>query len=213
MKIKWYGHSCFEITSNSRMKIITDPFDERVGYNVPSVHADIITVSHSHYDHDNTSMVKSKHVLINTIGENFIEDIKVIGIKSYHDDVLGEKRGENIIYKYYFDNLVIGHLGDLGDIPPDNEIKNIEDIDILLIPVGGIFTIDAKKAFELTNIIHPKILIPMHYKTDRLRFDLEPVDNFAKYFKKISYLNNNELTLDNEMLKEHSKVYIFDYKN
>lgn len=212
MKIKWYGHSCFEITSDTGVKIITDPFDERVGYKVPSVEADIITVSHSHYDHDNTSIVKSDHVLLNRVGEDNIKGVKVIGIKSYHDDVFGEKRGENVIFKYYLDGMVVCHLGDLGCIPSEDELNKLRDIDILIIPVGGIYTIDSEKAVELIGKTGTKVIIPMHYKTEKLKFELEPVDNFTKYFHNVCYLDDNQLEIYKENIIEQ-KIYIFSYKN
>lgn len=211
MQIKWYGHSCFRIVANSGISIVMDPFDERVGYYVPSIDADIITISHDHYDHNNTAAVRSEHVLVNDDGDSYIKGIKITGFRTFHDDVGGAKRGDNIIFNVNIDGAKICHLGDLGHEPDEEIFKNIKDTDILLIPVGGTFTINSDQAYKIATKISPKIIIPMHYKTDKLRFDVEPVDNFIKYFDNVSMLNTSELVVNEDKLISSNQVIVFSY--
>ncbi len=211
MNITWYGHSCFKIVSAEGIILITDPFDERVGYDVPRLTADIITISHNHYDHNNTSVVKSEHILINKLEDNNIYGIKVKGFKTYHDNERGSKRGDNNIYRFSIDSITIAHLGDLGHEIGEELLKELGTIDLLLIPIGGIYTIDSVQAIRVVKSINPKIVIPMHYKTDKLRFDLEPVDNFLKYFDNVN-IRRNEIEITRDMLRGSTKVIVLNYK-
>lgn len=212
MKIKWHGHSCFEITTNKGTVILTDPFDEKVGYKVPKVNADIVTVSHDHYDHNNTSAIISRHELINNLGEHQVEDVKIIGVTSYHDEVHGAKRGNNIIFKYYIEDVIVVHLGDLGHPLTDQQIELLNDVDILLIPVGGIFTINDEQASALVNKLNAKVIIPMHFKTPVLKFELESVVSFIKNFDNVIKQNDSIIEITTELLNNSKKVIVLDYK-
>lgn len=213
MIIKWYGHSCFKmISSEGTTTILTDPFDQKVGYNIVDFEADIVTVSHNHYDHNNISAVKEPFTLVNRIGKYNMNEISIEGFKTYHDDSMGSKRGENIIYRYNIDGISICHLGDLGHILSNKLIQKIKDIEILLIPIGGTYTINSNQAFELADLINPKIIIPMHYKTPKLTFELEPMDNFTRYFDEVKSIKTNELEINNDILNGHKRVVVLNYK-
>ncbi|MGB9679058.1 MAG: MBL fold metallo-hydrolase [Thermoanaerobacteraceae bacterium] len=178
MNIKWLGHSCFKLTSEKGTVVVTDPFDESVGYPMPNVKADIVTSSHSHFDHNYFKAVKGNFEIVDSLGEQNIKGIKIKGVNTYHDEEGGAKRGKNIVFVFDIDGIRIAHLGDLGHVLTDMQIKEIGKVDIILIPVGGFFTINAKKAVEVMNQLSPKITIPMHYKTEFINFPIDTVDNF-----------------------------------
>lgn len=183
MFITWLGHSCFKIqdkTGTDGISVITDPFGKSTGLKVPNCEADIVTVSHGHDDHNNIDCLRGQPFVINSAGEYEIKDICVEGVESFHDDKEGKERGKNIIYRIEMDGVSIVHLGDLGQSLNSKQIERLAGTDILLIPVGGKFTIDAKKAVEVVSQIEPRIVIPMHYKTKDLNLDIEGVEKFVK---------------------------------
>ena len=183
MYITYLGHSCFKLqdkNSNESLTLITDPFDKSVGLKLPNAEADIVTVSHEHYDHNNLEAIKGKPYVINTAGEYDIKGIMIEGIESYHDTQEGKERGKNIIFRITMDDVIITHLGDLGTGLNDQQLEKLMGTDILLIPVGGKFTIDAQKAVEVISQIEPRIVIPMHYKSKDSKMDIDGVDKFVK---------------------------------
>lgn len=184
MQIQHLGHSCFKLTGkdskSNTISLIMDPFDNSCGLKVPSMEADIVTVSHHHPDHDNAKAVKGSPYIIDVAGEYEIKDVFIQGIDSTHDDKNGNDRGFNIIYRINFEDIVITHLGDLGQVLDTKQVERLEGTDILFIPVGGLYTIDAKRAVEVINQIEPRIVIPMHYKVSNLKLDIDGLDKFLK---------------------------------
>jgi len=184
MIITWQGHSCFKIqdkVGTEGITLVTDPYNSDIGFKLPNFEADIITVSHDHHDHNNTSAFRGNPFIINSAGEYDVKGILVEGVLAYHDEDKGATRGQNIIYRIEVDNITVCHLGDLGHILENKQLEKLEGIDVLLIPVGGKFTLDAKKAVEVISQIEPRIVIPMHYKTKDLKIDgLDGVDKFIK---------------------------------
>ncbi len=183
MIITWQGQSCFKIQDKlgiDGLTLTTDPFDKEIGLKVPNFEADIVTVSHDHHDHNNVSSLRGNAFIINTAGEYDYKNILIQGIDSYHDDKKGEERGKNIIFRIEMDDLSLCHLGDLGHSLSDEQLSKLSGIDILFVPVGGKYTLDAKKAVEVVSQIEPRIVIPMHYKIDGLKLDVDPVDAFIK---------------------------------
>jgi len=183
MIITWQGHSCFKIQDKigpEGVTVVTDPFDKKIGLKVPNFEADIITVSHQHNDHNNISALRGKPFVIDSPGEYDRRGVLVEGIDSYHDQQSGEDRGSNIIFRIEIDDISIAHLGDLGH-PLDNfQLERLAGTDILLIPVGGKYTINAEQAVAVIAQIEPRIVIPMHYKVKDLQLDIEGVDKFVK---------------------------------
>jgi len=183
MIINWYGHSCFKITNQGgRLIIITDPFDKKIGLNPPRCSADIVTVSHQHYDHNNvsaiTGMESSQPFIIDSPGEYEIKGVSIVGCRSFHDK---EKKEQNIIYLMEIDRIRVCHLGDLGqDKLEDKQIEKIGNVDVLMIPVGGNYTIGAKRAVKIINQVEPSIVIPIHYKLPGLKINLDDVKEFLK---------------------------------
>jgi len=186
MNIIWYGQSCFKITastgkgSEGQAIIITDPFDKSIGLKPPRTKADIVTVSHQHRDHNNVGIIKDNPFIIDGPGEYEIKKVSIKGISSFHDKKQGALRGKNTIYVIEAEDIHLCHLGDLGHILEAGQLEQIGKIDILMIPVGGHYTISWNEADEVINQIEPKIVIPMHYKIPGLTINLDSVDKFCK---------------------------------
>jgi len=182
MKISWLGHACFLLETSQGSRLITDPYESggyggAVGYDPINIEADIVIVSHSHDDHNNIKDFKNA-LIVREEGKTSIKGIEIEGTLSYHDKDKGQSRGENIIFTIQTEGLKIVHFGDLGT--KDIDLNLFKDVDIALVPVGGTFTIDADEASQLIAEINPKIAIPMHYKTSKLKFDIDGVDKFLK---------------------------------
>lgn len=178
MNITWLGQACFKI-QGKEVTIITDPYDSKIGLNLPRLNAEILTISHNHYDHNNIKAVSGQPFIIDTPGEYEIKKVFIWGIPSWHDNSEGAVRGANTIFIYQLEDIKLAHLGDLGTTLSNEQLEKLEGVDILLIPVGGIYTIDGKKAAEVVNQIEPRIVIPMHYKIPNLKIKLEAVDKFC----------------------------------
>jgi L-ascorbate metabolism protein UlaG (beta-lactamase superfamily) len=184
MIITWLGQSCFKIQDKigaDGVTIVTDPFDKKYGLKVPNFEANIVTVSHDHDDHNNVKSLRGNPFVITTAGEYDVQGIMVEGVESYHDEKQGAERGKNIIYRIEVEDITIVHLGDLGHVLDDKQLEKLVGADILLVPVGGKYTIDAKKAVEVVSQVEPRIVIPMHYKISGLKIDdIENVEKFVK---------------------------------
>lgn len=183
MIITHIGHSCFKIqdkTGPEGITLTTDPYDKSVGPKVPNFESDIVTVSHNHADHNNVKALRGDPFIVDCAGEYDIKNVSIHGVESYHDEHQGKDRGGNIIFRIAMDDISIVHLGDLGHILDNKQLEVLQGTDILMIPVGGKYTLDAKKAAEVVSQIEPRIVIPMHYKVPGLKLDIEGVDKFVK---------------------------------
>jgi len=183
MNITWLGQSCFKLQDKigpDGVTLITAPFGADLGLKVPHYEADIVTVSHDHHDHNNTGAIRGNPFIINTAGEYEIKGIFIEGVESAHDEKNGSEYGENIIYRIEMEDISITHLGDLGHVLDAKQLEKLEGTNILLIPVGGKYTINAAKAVEVISQIEPRIVIPMHYKVPGLKSDIEGVEKFIK---------------------------------
>ena len=211
MQIRWHGHSCFEITND--ITLVTDPHDGKsIGINAPSVTGDIILVSHDHYDHNSVKSVeKEDSKIIRGSGEKTVSNVLIKGFETFHDEVRGAKRGENVIYKFRVDNITFCHLGDLGHKLNDNMMEMLGDIDVLFVPVGGTFTLDADKAWKVIKMVNPKIVVPMHYKVGGLSLPVLGVDVFLEKNKsKCKVLRvGNEIDIEKDDLPEEREVWVF----
>lgn len=211
MKISWLGHASFLLETNQGTKIITDPYESggyggAVGYGSINVEADIVTVSHQHSDHNYTQGLGEPRI-VNKETKVTIKDVEIEGIASYHDEKKGKLRGKNIIFIIKVEGLKIIHFGDLGT--KDIDYSRFQNIDIALIPVGGIFTLDAKGATEVLKQINPKITIPMHFKTPKLGFDIEGVD---KFLIGKDYERRDSLEVNSQNINSFKKVIVLDYQ-
>ncbi len=214
MDIIYYGHSCFKISGKSA-SLVTDPFDpESTGLKLPKTSADIVTCSHTHSDHNFVSGVSDVHKLVQNPGEYEIRGISILAFPSFHDDTHGTERGENIIYVYELEGFRIAHLGDLGHKLDDTMLSNIGDIDVLMIPVGGTYTIDAETAVQVTQAIEPRIVIPMHFRSPGLKAELaeklQPVDDFIKALGRTEEHTKKLSLKQGTLLPEDLKLIILD---
>ena len=180
MTISWFGQSCFRIEAKEG-SILTDPFSKDIGLKPPKIKDDLVLVSHNHYDHNNVEDAPVETFIIKNPGEYEKNGIAVLGINSYHDKTEGKERGSNTIYVIKAEDMTVCHLGDLGQEKLDEkQVEEIGDVDILMLPVGGSYTINYKEALEVISQIEPKIVIPMHYKVKDLNIDIESADKFVK---------------------------------
>ncbi len=180
MNISWYGHSCFRIEAKEG-SILIDPFSKEIGLRPPKIKDDLVLVTHQHFDHNNISEANPEAFIIDGPGEYEKQGISVRGISSFHDKSNGKERGLNTIYVLKAEDMNICHLGDLGQEKlEDKQLEEIGDVDILMIPVGGTYTIDHKEAVNVISQIEPKIIIPMHYKLKDLKVDIGGLDKFLK---------------------------------
>jgi L-ascorbate metabolism protein UlaG (beta-lactamase superfamily) len=210
LKLRWVGHSCFIITAKSGLSIITDPYHTEQGVNYAPVRemAGIVTISHDHYDHNAVQSVGGRPEVVKGSGTKTVKGIEFRGIASYHDDAGGKKRGENIIFCFSVDGMKLCHLGDLGHALSSEQIKEIGEVDILFIPVGGYFTIDAAVATKVCDDIKPKVVVPMHYKTAQLNFPITGVDVFLSGKKNIKKVDSSVVELEPEVLPETTGILI-----
>jgi L-ascorbate metabolism protein UlaG (beta-lactamase superfamily) len=183
MHLTYLGHSCFKIQDkigSEAITVATDPYDKSIGLKPPHFEADIVTVSHDHYDHNNREAIKGEPFVVDAAGEYDIKGVSIEGVETYHDQNEGRDKGLNIAYRIEIDDISIVHLGDLGHILNEKQLERLGGADILLIPVGGKYTLDAKKAVEVVSQIEPRIVIPMHYKTRDIQLDIDGVEKFVK---------------------------------
>ncbi len=209
MLIKWHGHSCFEIRNS--LTIVIDPHDGRsIGLRPPRVRADIVLVTHDHFDHNATRVVAGDFKIIRETGTHQIGDVKIEGFRAYHDKEGGRRRGEITMFKIVLGGVSILHVGDLGHVPTEKMAEEIGKVDILMVPVGGTYTVDAMEAKETVGVINPRVVVPMHYKVHGLSLSLRPVDEFLKLFPKEDvYHVGNSVEFDRSDLPDRTKVWIF----
>ncbi len=179
MDITWLGLSCFRIRGSQAI-IITDPFPPGLGYTLGKQTADIVTVSHQHPSHSYDQGISGEHRLLKGPGEYEISGVLILGIAAYHDAVKGQSRGKNTLYLMEIDGVAVCHLGDIGHVLSDEQVEEMGNVDILMLPVGGVSTINAAMAAEIIRKLEPKAVLPMHYKTPKTDRELEPVENFLK---------------------------------
>lgn len=182
MKIEYLGHSCFKLTESTGTSVVCDPYSGKIGYDMPKVSADAVTVSHGHYDHNATANVGGNPQIISGENVHDLDGVAIDAIKSFHDECRGRKRGENTIFKLRMDGIDLCHLGDLGEACTPELIETILPVNVLMIPVGGNYTIDAETAKEYVDRIMPDIVLPMHYRTKDCTLDIDRVDEFLKLF-------------------------------
>lgn len=180
MKISWYGQSCFKIKCKD-VDILIDPYHESTGLKLSKTKTDLVLVTHGHEDHNNIGIATGDPVIINGPGEYEVRDVFIYGKQAYHDDNNGKDRGVITMYLIEEDGLKLAHLGDIGQKRlTDDQLEFLDDVDILLLPVGGKYTINAQEASEILSEVEPRIVVPMHYKMPGLKMDLDSVDNFVK---------------------------------
>lgn len=206
MKISWLGHACFLIETTR--KILTDPFDRQLGYPEPKRDVDLVTVSHQHFDHNATRVLPGKPQIIQSTGEHSLSGVKITGVRSFHDKNRGAQRGENIIFIIEAEGIRVCHLGDLGHTLDRGAREEIGKVNVLLVPVGGYYTINAAEAKEVVEQLNPNYVVPMHYKTKYLNLPIAPVDDFLKFYP--GYVKETALEVQAGKMPEKMQVVILE---
>lgn len=219
--IKWFGHSCFLIESSQGTKILTDPLGEETGYPLPEVMPDIITISHEHFDHNYVRPYRNRPKVIRGLTtdgtdweriEETVKDVAISNVFTYHDNKGGKKDGLNSIFILQLEGLKIVHMGDLGHPLTEEHVKALGGIDVLLIPIGGVTTINPLEANEVIEQLKPRIVIPMHYKTPPCTFTLYTTKNFIKDRTNVRKAGSNTLSLSKGSLPNSPEIVILDYE-
>lgn len=193
MQIIWYGYSCFLIKTSIGKRILIDPFDNILEYQNHFPKCDLITTSSSYYNSLYLNSPNPTGKVLNEAGVIHIDSLEIEGLNSFQDKYNGFKRGPNIIYTFKDEKYSLAHLGNLGHIPSSSVLEKLRNIDILLIPIGGNFTLNGFDATKLCKLICPKYIIPMHYKTNRNSLYLDDPKNFIISMKHIRKINSNIL--------------------
>ena len=214
MKIENFGQSCFRITAKNGTRVLTDPFGN-IGYTMPKVEADIVTKSHDHFDHNNVGAVKGPFKLLGEPGETEAGGVTFRGIATFHDSVGGSKRGPNVVFPISADALTLCHVGDLGHLLTEEQLKSVGRVDILLVPVGEVFTFPVEDAMKLVEQLDPVVVLPMHYKMSGVMQKLLPLATPEKFLRltgdrKIAHLD--ELDLTPEKIEEYRGFVLLNRK-
>jgi L-ascorbate metabolism protein UlaG (beta-lactamase superfamily) len=212
MNIQYYGHSCFKITTKPAGRgqddvvIFIDPFDKTIGLRPPQGSANIVLVTHDHHDHNNVEALKGDPRVIDIPGEYSALGVNIIGVKSFHDDKGGAEHGLNTFFILESEDIRICHLGDLGHDLDQKQLDTINGVDIMMVPIGGKYTIDGEKAADLMKKIEPKIIIPIHYKMNGSTVDITDEKKFCSEMgncpaTKISRLNIKKKDLEGKNME------------
>jgi len=217
MKIEWLGHSAFLLETSDGRKLITDPYDSgaydgAVGYEEIDITADVVTVSHSHPDHDGVeNLPQEPRIVVRDPEPVDAQGFNIFGIKTYHDEDKGESRGTNTVFVIEADGLRVCHLGDLGHLLSKDEVEKIGRADVLFVPVGGHFTIDAAQATQVINLLKPKVVIPMHFKTKVLGFPIAGVEKFLAGKSNVIIKGSTWVEITPDKLPEKTEIYVLDH--
>lgn len=208
MKVKYLGHASFMLTSDSGTRIITDPYTPVNGLTYEEIKesADVVTVSHGHFDHNNARSVRGNPEVVTRTAK--VKGIEFKGIPAYHDEARGSKRGNVTIFCFEVDGIRICHLSDLGHQLTDQQVADVGKVDILFIPVGGYYTIDAKGATQVYTRLQPKVVIPMHFKTAKGLAETAGVDNFLKGKTNVSRLDTSEIEFKSDKMPITTQIVV-----
>lgn len=185
MNIQYYGHSCFKISAKpagrgqEEVTFFIDPFDKSVGLRPPQGQANFVLVTHNHHDHNNVEALKGEPKIIDIPGEYSLKGINIIGISSFHDSQQGVKQGLNTIYVIECEDIRICHLGDLGCELTEKQVEAMGEVDVLMIPIGGKYTINHKEAIDIIKMIEPNMIIPIHFKIKNSTVDIDDEKKFC----------------------------------
>jgi L-ascorbate metabolism protein UlaG (beta-lactamase superfamily) len=216
MKVTWYGHSAFKLTTDKGVRIIIDPYESGFGngglaYGKITDEADLVLTSHEHGDHSYVQDIRGKFTRIEKEGSHVVAGVKVTAMPCFHDSSKGKDRGNNLIFVIEADGMKVAHVGDLGHVLSPDILQKLGSIDLLLLPVGGFYTIDAREATEVMNAIKPRVTIPMHYKTEKCAFPITGVDEFTRGKKGVRVVNASELDVGIENMPKDAEIIVLKY--
>jgi L-ascorbate metabolism protein UlaG (beta-lactamase superfamily) len=206
MEITYIGHSCFKI-KGEEITLVVDPYDpKKTGYKLPKLSADVVLMTHEHPDHAHVEGVSDYRLVVETPGEYEAAGTFITGIKTYHDDNEGKDRGNNTIYQVEMDGFSLLHLGDLGHELQKETLEKLTEIDVLMIPVGGVYTVDAKTAVKVISSVEPSIIIPMHYQTKDLSGLKDELDDLKNFLDEIGIEESGIKKTDKLSLSSRSSI-------
>lgn len=208
MKVEWFGQAAFLLTSEVGLRIVTDPYDPVIGYGEIAEEADVATVSHEHRDHNYVAGLKGNPQAVKEAGLHEAGGIQFKGIATFHDKNQGSERGNNAIFCFSLDDIRVCHLGDLGHPLSEEQIAEIGQVDVLLTPVGGGPTINAAEATELVNKLRPRVVIPMHFRTEKAALRFAEVDDFLADKKGITRLDSSIYEVKKENLPDETQIVV-----
>lgn len=211
MEISWLGHSCFQLRGKN-VTLITDPFSPQLGLSLGKLSAPIVTISHNHPGHNFAEGVVGDPRVVNGPGEYEISDVLITGVASYHDNKHGQELGRNTMYVIHMDDLIICHLGDLGHILQEEQLEEVADADVLLIPIGGQHTINAAQAAEVISQVEPHVVIPMHYSPS-IGDAANPLDKFCREMGIEAINPQPKLSITRSALPAETQVVILSSRN
>ncbi len=212
MEVIWHGHACFEFRGDDRI-VVVDPHDGKsLGIKPPVCSADIVLMTHEHSDHSAYRIVRGDHEdVLGRNGAFEVRGLEVVGYPSFHDEEQGAERGLNTLYKFTMDGIVVCHCGDLGDIPSQEVVDALSDVDILFVPIGETFTIKLEKLDRFIKMVDPKIIVPMHYRVGGLTLPIFTVDEFLEYIDDDSVIYvGNEVDITRDDVAEFMGCWVFD---
>ncbi len=212
MKITWIGHACFLIESKET-QVVTDPFAAEVPYRFPAISAGVVTVSHEHHDHNAADRVEGKTVTVRGPGVHRVAGIEIAGITSSHDTSGGTQRGPNTIFAFTLEGLRLAHLGDLGAPLDATQLAALRGVQVLFVPVGGYYTIDAATAASIVRQLPDvRVVFPMHYRTKLIAdWPIAPVDEFLRTMDNVRHIESSDVTLTKATLPEIPEVWVLSH--
>jgi len=211
VEITWYGHACFRLRERD-VTIVTDPYDSSIGYKLPRIRADIVTISHDVPDHNHAQGVRGNPKVLNGPGEYEIKGVFITGIPTLYGRKRGTPKERNVVFVFEFQELTVCHLGDLAHVLTQSQIEALSDIDVLLIPVGGGEILDAGQAAEVISLLEPRLVIPMSYRTKETTLKLAPVSSFLKTMGRSRPPVQDVLKVTRSKLPEETQVVLLQCK-
>lgn len=220
-RLRWFGQACFEVVSNSGTRVVIDPFGASVGYAVPELEADLVLITHEHGDHNNAAAVKGDPVVLHGLQMNEetreVRGIQVRAVRTDHDAEGGAKRGKNTLFVLKLDGLVFAHCGDLGHVLTPAQVKAVGKVDVLMLPVGGYYTIDAKAAARVVKQLEPRLVIPMHFKTEAtpklpIADPLPFLDAAKEAGWTLRHAGSSRFSVERARLPQQTTVVVLDYR-
>ena len=212
MDIDWFGHSCFRLREQG-VTIVIDPYEKSIGYAMPRVRADIVTVSHDSPGHTGVSAIKGEFKVLNRPGEYEVRGVFITGVQTWRKaGAAGEPKEENVVFVFEFDGLTVCHLGDLSQVLTQAQVEALPSIDVLMVPVGSGGALDADAAAQVISLVEPSIVIPMHYHTPLETLTLDPLSKFLKEMGVTEHSPQESLRVTRTDLPEETQVVILDYK-
>ncbi len=210
MLLTYLGHSCFLLEGDDGTRVLTDPCDPDTGYRIAPLRVDAVTVSHEHHDHNDTACVLGAPRILREAGDAAAGSASICAFPCWHDEAHGAKRGPNLAFRIRMDGMSVLHLGDLGHLPSEAFRAAVGTIDVLLCPVGGVYTIDGCQAAQVVSLLAPRVVVPMHYRTPQLAFQLDGIEPFLRRMsaRKLLRADDSSFSIDADVLAQESVLVL-----